>query len=140
MPTPNIYNLSQWNWIADRVGEGYSAAEVARFVGLSNVTVLNNLERIGRRIPECEREPLDNFKQEFNAMFNDGSPDVCKPGKAVIAVSEDGTKTEYKTISEAARAFGARPSKISVAVKNHTRCRGHRFYLADAKDWGEEND
>lgn len=130
MPIPNMYNLSQWHWIADRVSEGYPIAEVARFVGLSEKTVLNNLIRINRYKPKKPEKPLESMKREFNALFYDGSPDVCLPGKAVIAVDKDGNKTTYKTMSEAGRAIGANASRVHASVRDGTKCCGYRFYLA----------
>lgn len=136
MPIPNIYNLSQWHWIADRANEGYSIAEIARFVGLSEKTVMNNLIRIKRHIPESERKPLNGMKADFNSLFYDGSGDVCPPGKAVIAVDKDGNETMYKTMSEAGRAIGANASRVSAAVRDGTKCCGYRFYLAKGKEGG----
>ena len=134
MPIPNMYNLSQWNWMADRVGEGYPLSEIARFVGLSNKTVLKNLARIGRHIPESQRAPLDSLKKEFNDLFYDDSPDVCPPGKSVLRVDEDGNTKTYKTLSEAAIDIGSSTGRISAAVKNQTKCRGYRFFLNDISE------
>lgn len=49
--------------------------------------------------------------------------------KPVISVSDDGTITEYPSVTAAAKAVGVAQSQISVACNTHWKCVGLRWYI-----------
>ena len=62
MGTHSIFTERQWDWVRDRFCEGYSAAALARFLGVGLSTVYQHVE--------CRKElpPLDGREKEFNAL------------------------------------------------------------------------
>lgn len=66
----NPYNRAQWEWVADRLGEGYPISEISELLGMHSNSIRDNLERIARRIPVEERVPLFYRKREFYALVD----------------------------------------------------------------------
>jgi hypothetical protein len=121
-----LYNYSQWHWVADRFGEGYSLSELASFLDVSAKCVSDNLERVGRKLSREKREPLNTFTKEFNALADDGSPVVTKC-IAVEGVGRSGEILHFKSVSEAARFSGVEVCQISNAIRHGYRCRGYHW-------------
>lgn len=121
----NIYNLSQWHWVADRVAEGYSMKDVADLLGVNPITVSRNLAKIGRRYMADELPPLDERRSEFLALGDDDTPEVRMVKTPLVGVDRFGGKVEYATLREAAAAMGVLDSQISNAMKYGYRCRGY---------------
>lgn len=124
---PNPYNLSQWNWIADRVEDGYRVTEIANFIGMRDKNVYENLCSIGRRLYPEERIPLDERKKEFNALGEDGSPSVNKYYVPVIGTDDEGNTVQFPNTREAERSLGIPYAEIHNAIKRGYRCHGYRW-------------
>lgn len=60
----NVYNKKQWNWIRQKREDGYTFKELAYFLGVSISAVYYQCITI----EQPKREPLDNFKEEFNKL------------------------------------------------------------------------
>lgn len=124
---PNPYNMSQWNWIADRLDEGYKLHEVADFVGMNQTNIRGNLLAIGRRLRPEERIPLNERKKEFNSLANDGSPSVNKYYAPVIGTDDEGNTVQFHSTQEAERSLGIPYAEIHNAIKRGYRCHGYRW-------------
>lgn len=120
------YNTSQWNWIADRLSEGYKLCEVAQFMDMRENSIRQNLVRIKRYVPVEERISLNDRKDEFNALANDGSH-VYKRGITVVGVNSNGETVRFNSLSEAARWLGTEHHQISNAIKYNYRCHGYMW-------------
>lgn len=125
--TPNPYNMSQWNWIADRIDEGYKAHEIVDFIGMDIRNVRENLCSIGRRLRPEERVPLDERKREFNELAEDGSPPVNNYYAPVVGTDKDGNTVCFCSTREAERSLGIPFGQIGNAIKRGYRCRGYRW-------------
>lgn len=124
---PNPYNMSQWNWIADRLDEGYKVHEVADFVGMNPKNIRDNLLAIGRRLNPEERIPLDGRKKEFNALADDGSPLINKYYVPVIGTDDKGNTVRFCSTREAERALGIPHDQIGNSIKNGYWCHGYKW-------------
>lgn len=133
--TPNPYNLSQWNWIADRLDDGYKLHEVADFVGINGKNIRDNLLAIGRRLRPEERIPLNERKKEFNALGEDGSPSISKYYVPVIGTDDEGNTVRFRNTLEAERSLGIPHNQIGNAIKRGIRCHGYRW----RKEFEDEN-
>lgn len=61
----SIYTDAQWQWVADRIREGYTRKELSAFLGINRNAITNNLHRIGAYgYREC-LGPLEDRKEEF---------------------------------------------------------------------------
>ena len=61
----DIYSDAQWQWVAQKVAEGYTKKQLANFLGLDYREILPALRLRGLAYPR-PTEPLD--KAEFNAL------------------------------------------------------------------------
>lgn len=62
------YSVEQWLWVADRVKEGYTMTDLARFLGVHRNTVRAALIRLGVRPPKrTHLRPLAYRYKEFRA-------------------------------------------------------------------------
>lgn len=125
--TPNPYNMSQWNWIADRIDEGYKVHEVATFVGMNPKNIRDNLLAIGRRLNPEERTPLNERKKEFNALGEDGSPLINKYYVPVIGTDDKGNTVRFHSTREAERSLGIPHDQIGNAIKRGHVCHGYKW-------------
>ena len=125
--TPNPYNLSQWHWIADRLDEGYKMREMVEFVGMRQKDVRYNLIAIGRRLEPEDRVPLNERKQEFCAMADDGSPRVNHYYVPVIGTDKDGNTVRFDSARDAERALGIPYNQVGRAAKCNTMCHGYKW-------------
>lgn len=125
--TPNPYNMSQWNWIADRIDEGYKVHEVATFVGMNPKNIRDNLLAIGRRLNPEERIPLNERKKEFNELANDGSPPVNKYYAPVVGTDKDGNTVRFHSTREAERSMGIPHDQIGNAINRGYMCHGYKW-------------
>lgn len=128
---PNPYNLSQWNWIADRIDEGYKVHELADFIGMNSENIRYNLFKIGRRLRPEDRVPLDMRKKEFNSLGEDGSPSINKYYVPVIGTDDEGNTVRFNNTREAERALGIPHSQIGNAINRGIRCHGYRWKRED---------
>lgn len=124
---PNHYNMSQWNWIADRIDEGYKVHEVATFVGMNPKNIRDNLFAIGRRLKPKERIPLNERKKEFNALGEDGSPLINKYYVPVIGTDDKGNTVRFYSTREAERSLGIPNAEIHNAIKRGHVCHGYKW-------------
>jgi hypothetical protein len=131
--TPNPYNMSQWNWIADRVEEGYKVSEIADFIGMHNQNVYENLCSIGRRLRPEERIPLNERKKEFNSLANDGSPSIDNYYVPVVGVDAAGNRVRFHSTREAERSLGIPYDQIGNAIRRGYRCHGYRWRMEDER-------
>lgn len=69
MARPSFYNEAQWKWIHDRVIEGYTITECARFLEISRNYLPLKFEKLGYAVPKNQRVPLDQRKGEFYALY-----------------------------------------------------------------------
>lgn len=132
---PNPYNMSQWNWIADRFEEGYRVSEIAEFIGMNCKSIYDNLYAIGRRTLPEERIPLNERKKEFNTLGADGSPSINKYYTPVIGVDAEGNEVRFHSTYEAERALGIPHGQIGNSIKKKYRCHGYRW----RKEFEDEN-
>ena len=72
MARPGFYSDAQWQWVHDRVIEGYTVTECAKFLGLSRNYLPVKFEKLGYAVPKKQRVPLNERKGEFYAL--------CEPG------------------------------------------------------------
>lgn len=124
---PNPYNLSQWNWIADRVSDGYRVAELAKFLDMNQNNIYKNLVAAGRRLDPDDRVPLDELKREFNALANDGSPSVNNYYVSVIGTDANGDTVRFDCTREAERSLGIPYGEIGKAIERGGWCHGYKW-------------
>lgn len=127
----NPYNYSQWHWIADRFGEGYTVTDLAAFLGVSRKCVHDNMVRVGRKVPLEDRIPLSERVREFNDLIEDDSPKIARE-IPVIGVDRNGKTFRFKSITEASRSIGVDISQVSNAIKYRYRCRGYHWRKEEA--------
>lgn len=129
---PNPYNTSQWNWIADRLEEGYKMRDMEEFLGMTDNSVRYNLIELGRRLPPEDRIPLNERKKEFNALAGDGSPPVNHYLKSVIGTDKEGNEVYFDSVADAERFLGLRGrGQVYNAIRNGRRCRGYKWRKAE---------
>lgn len=130
--TPNPYNTSQWNWVADRLEEGYKMRDMTEFLGMSYNNVRYNLIEIGRRLPPEDRIPLNERKKEFNALAGDGSPPVNHYLKPVIGTDKDGNEVRFDSVAEAETFLGIpNANQVYNAVRFGYWCHGYKWRKAE---------
>lgn len=61
----DIYSDDQWQWVAQKIHEGYTKKQLAEFLGMDYREILPALRLRGLAYPR-PTEPLD--KAEFNAL------------------------------------------------------------------------
>lgn len=65
---PSVYTDEQWAWVEDRRAEGYTARQLADFLGVDDSTV-----RARTKAPEkVELPPLEIRKAEFYRLAGEG--------------------------------------------------------------------
>lgn len=121
-----LYNTSQWHWVADRLGEGYAMPEMSQLLGMHPNNIRNHLVRVGRRIPLESRVALADRKKEFYALALDESG-VSSTKIPVVGTGPDGETVRFDSLKEAADWLGVQSSQISNAMKYNFRCHGYTW-------------
>ena len=64
----SLYTERQWQWVADRYREGYTARELADFLCVDYGTVCKHMRSMGVKREPWKKLPLKDRAKEFNSL------------------------------------------------------------------------
>lgn len=64
----SIFTDAQWDWVAEKYKEGYSAYSLADFLGMTTTPVYNQIKKRGVVTEGKKPRPLSDFADEFNRL------------------------------------------------------------------------